>query len=463
MTTLATTEATGVTDSTRLRKLTGLINAPAFRSQSDGRVQLREQLRALALDGSPPLHSSELRMLSKLGEGAFAEVELCEVASVAMPRFGASLASAPRGPSGGALVAVKWLRTHAIADPCSLAPTAREHVELPAHEESNFFAEAALLRSVRHPSIVAAHGCYVFEHAGAIPQAQPRPAIILDYALGGTIYSRVRHGVGYSCAEALTWLSDLAGALAFLHEAVGHSTIVHRDIKPENVLIDADGRAKLADFGLFRALPAAHNGAGGNVGPLCSPRSVAGIHELFTTDSAGISQPLGTLDIRHANVTGRTGSSRYMAPEVWRSEPYSQRVDVFSFGILAWEVLCSQRAYTDRLFTCDQIAEYVATQNLRPKLPAKWPAELRELVSRCWAADSSERPSMSRVVTELKMLRVRVEAEHVPAEFACVLAPRVSRIAAIQRKFAGTFRRRASVPSVGPSAAVHTFRRRATV
>mmetsp|Transcript_22231 Transcript_22231/g.57086 ORF Transcript_22231/g.57086 Transcript_22231/m.57086 type:complete len:330 (+) Transcript_22231:2392-3381(+) len=257
-------EAAGVVkDIARLRKVAELASAPAFRAQSDAGdagVQLRAQLRALALNGSPALDASELRTLSKLGEGAFAEVELCEVAAAALPRFGDALAGAPRGPGGGALVAVKWLRTHFTREPDADAPTERVRVRMPAHEEANFFAEAALLRTIRHPAIIAAHGCYVLAQSDAMPPAKQRIALVLDYAAGGALNTRLRQGSGHTCAQALTWLCDLASALAFLHETVGHSTIVHRDVKPENVLISADGHAKLADFSLFRALPKIDHG-----------------------------------------------------------------------------------------------------------------------------------------------------------------------------------------------------------
>ena len=160
--------------------------------------------------------------------------------------------------------------------------------------------------------------------------------------------------------------------------------IVHRDIKPENVLIDEHGRAKLVDFGLFRFIHAAQP---------------SGLVAKLLSD--------GVRARRAAITTGQSGSNRYMAPENFRNAEYTHKVDVFSFAIVAWEVLMRKRAYTGLYLTADQVAEGVATLSLRPSLPSSWPRQQSALLAAMWAAEASDRPEMALVLKALEELQPR--------------------------------------------------------
>jgi serine/threonine protein kinase len=76
------------------------------------------------------------------------------------------------------------------------------------------------------------------------------------------------------------------------------------------------------------------------------------------------------------SVTCRTGTPRYMAPENWAGESYTYKVDVFSYGILAYEVLSGKRAYGELMMNGQALADAVAEQGLRPTIPGAWPGAL---------------------------------------------------------------------------------------
>ena len=95
-------------------------------------------------------------------------------------------------------------------------------------------------------------------------------------------------------------------------------------------------------------------------------------------------------------MTGGTGSLRYMAPEVAGSKPYNHKADVYSFGILLWELLSCKKPYAG--YGIDEYYEKVVYNEVRPDVDPKWPKELRDLMSRCWDANMENRPSSQEIV-----------------------------------------------------------------
>lgn len=110
------------------------------------------------------------------------------------------------------------------------------------------------------------------------------------------------------------------------------------------------------------------------------------------------------------NLTGRTGSLMYMAPEVFKEQPYSEKADVFSFGIMMYEVL--QRyimlSAVAVAGTYEELEGYCArvAGGYRPPLHDKWPPKLTKLLLDCWAQEPSLRPTMDEVVTRLEALQL---------------------------------------------------------
>lgn len=160
-------------------------------------------------------------------------------------------------------------------------------------------------------------------------------------------------------AERVMVAHDLASALAFLHD----NNIVYRDIKPENIGFDVRDDVKIFDFGL----------------------SV----ELKTSRD-----PNDTFKL-----SGNTGSPRYMAPEVALSQPYNEKCDVFSFGLLISLILDLKRPFEG--FTHPKMVQKVWNGNARPKVNPKWPKNLQKMVPICWGRDIAKRPGFVEIKDNL--------------------------------------------------------------
>jgi len=200
----------------------------------------------------------------------------------------------------------------------------------------------------------------------------PSLCIVTEYLGGGSLYNllhgRSRRPPGtppgalhLAVPLALRLACDVVAGMEYLH-AQG---VIHRDLKSANLLLDNLDRVKVADFG------AARPQAGGNM-------------------------------------TAETGTYRWMAPEVIDHKQYDQRVDVYSFGIVLWEMLTSQVPYA-HLSTLAAAAAVVQS-GLRPEVPAHVPPPLADLMVRCWAAESQSRPQFTQVAGELRIARELAEA-----------------------------------------------------
>lgn len=99
------------------------------------------------------------------------------------------------------------------------------------------------------------------------------------------------------------------------------------------------------------------------------------------------------------NLTGNTGSLRYMAPEVANCEPYNDRVDTYSFGILFWQICSLTTPYLG--YSTKMHAERVIGQGYRPKPDPTWPLSWVKLMKDCWSTDILSRPDFNHVVRVL--------------------------------------------------------------
>jgi hypothetical protein len=170
--------------------------------------------------------------------------------------------------------------------------------------------EARVMARLRHPNIVAVHD---------FQRTEDGAAIVMEFVEGGSLREKLQqHPNGLPVAEALRILRQIAAGL----EAAHASGVIHRDMKPENVLMDADGTARVTDFGL--ALP---------------------LHEASTRLTLS-GTAVGTVD--------------YMAPEQFRGVEADARLDVFALGVMAYELLTGK---TPR-------GSFDAPHRLRAEIPA---------------------------------------------------------------------------------------------
>lgn len=160
-------------------------------------------------------------------------------------------------------------------------------------------------------------------------------------------------------ASRLQVLEGLANGLGYLHT----QSIMYRDLKPENVGFDSSGNVKIFDFGLAK--------------------------EHQAKDNEGR---------KH---TGRTGSPRYMAPEVARSQAYGLSVDCYSFGILLWEILSLRLPFEN--MTLEDHHKLVVCAGHRPAIDASWSANLKDLIQGCWVDDPKSRlafPAIRKILLQ---------------------------------------------------------------
>eukprot|EP00210_Caulerpa_lentillifera_P003494 g3334.t1 len=235
--------------------------------------------------------------------------------------------------------------------------------------------------------------------------------IVQEYMSNGTLKQMVNNQMGspfkilYTKVQGLEWLIQIAKGLGYLHDL--KPRVIHRDLTLENIMLtlDVDGKiiAKLVDFGLHailedsKKLQKKKSGSDGDSFSSSNFRDSAFKDDcsVFTTASYKLS--------------GRTGSMMYMAPEVFGFLPYNEKADVFSFGIIMYEVLCKMLLLT---FVCcrgvpeevENYAQGIALGN-RPVVPEDWPESFATLVRQCWAQDPADRPSMNTIVSQLIDLR----------------------------------------------------------
>jgi len=178
-----------------------------------------------------------------------------------------------------------------------------------------------------------------------------------------------------SIRDALKQAHALADALHYCHDsAVPGCMVLHRDLKPGNVGLTSDGKIKLFDFGLARMLEGA-----------------------------------SSVSNKVYKMSGKTGSLRYMAPEVVNNQPYNYKVDVYSFGIILWELLSNKKSFLN-YDNEDEFVDQVVRGNKRLTINHKlWPPKLIKLMNSCWDVDSTKRPAFSKIVDVLDTVLIDME------------------------------------------------------
>ena len=101
-------------------------------------------------------------------------------------------------------------------------------------------------------------------------------------------------------------------------------------------------------------------------------------------------------------MTGTTGSLRYMAPEVALRKIYSEKVDVYSFGIMLWQMAADKVPFKG--LSRDEFMVRVVVGGERPKMGMMWPSRFTSLLQACWSADSRARPSFETIIIQLEKM-----------------------------------------------------------
>jgi Tol biopolymer transport system component len=209
-----------------------------------------------------------------------------------------------------------------------------------------FKREAEVLASLNHPNIAAIYG---------VEESNGLYALVMELVEGETLSSPL------AVDTALGYAKQIADALEYAHE----KGVMHRDLKPANIKVTPEGRVKLLDFGLAKAIedPAAQTGD-----PSHSPTLTLG-----ATQGGAI-----------------MGTAAYMPPEQATGKPADRRADIWSFGAVLYEMLTGKRA-----FAGESVTEILgAVLHVEPDwnaLPQQTPVSVTRLIQRCLKKDRKQR------------------------------------------------------------------------
>ncbi|CAM9168478.1 unnamed protein product [Discosporangium mesarthrocarpum] len=168
-------------------------------------------------------------------------------------------------------------------------------------------------------------------------------------------------------SERLQLGLELAQSLVYLHdEAIPGGVVIHRDLKPTNVGFTKEGHVKVIDLGL-----------------------------------SAMRDNREDLDDKY-EMTGETGSKRFMAPEVCKGIVYNEKADVYSFSIVLWEMCALTKPFAH--MGADEHYREVIEKGKRPLLDKSWPEGLNRLLESCWHDDPNRRPDARAVAARLQEL-----------------------------------------------------------
>uniref|UniRef100_A0A804MAN8 non-specific serine/threonine protein kinase n=1 Tax=Zea mays TaxID=4577 RepID=A0A804MAN8_MAIZE len=152
----------------------------------------------------------------------------------------------------------------------------------------------------------------------------------------------------------------------------------NRDLKSDNLLISGDKSIKIADFGVAR------------------------------------------IEVKTEGMTPETGTYRWMAPEMIQHRPYDQKVDVYSFGIVLWELITGMLPFAN--MTAVQAAFAVVNKGVRPAIPQDCLPTLAEIMTRCWDPNPDVRPPFTEVVRMLEHAEMEILSTVRKARFRCCMS-----------------------------------------
>ncbi|XP_071544016.1 uncharacterized protein [Panulirus ornatus] len=218
-------------------------------------------------------------------------------------------------------------------------------------EVNAFYNEVQQLARVQHDNIIYLHGACV---------SDIHKCLVIEYADGGSLYHLLHNSPNtqYNLAHGISWLLQCAKAVSYLH-AIQPRPLLHRDLKPPNLLLTKGAKIlKVCDFGTA-----------------C---------ELSTI------------------MSDNRGSAAWMAPEVFEGKLYTEKCDVYSWGIILWEVMTRRVPFQD-LGLAVRIM-WAVHQRQRPPLVTGCPKLLENLMKRCWDHNQVRRPRMEEVVEKISVV-----------------------------------------------------------
>ncbi|KAF9593490.1 hypothetical protein IFM89_023602 [Coptis chinensis] len=232
----------------------------------------------------------------------------------------------------------------------------------------NFRQEVSLMKRLRHPNVILFMGAVTSPQRLCIV-TEFLPRFILYFVLLRTLKlraSRSRFIVLPRNTTRLDWRRrvhmalDIARGMNYLHHC--NPPIIHRDLKSSNLLVDKNWTVKVGDFGLSRLK-----------------------HDTYLTTKTG------------------KGTPQWMAPEVLRNEPSDEKSDVYSYGVILWE-LATEKIPWDNLNSM-QVIGAVGFMNQRLEIPNDVDPQWVSLIESCWHSEPQSRPTFQELLESLKDLQ----------------------------------------------------------
>jgi serine/threonine protein kinase len=256
-------------------------------------------------------------------------------------------------------VALKLLKPELVADPV---------------RKSRFLVEAQSAAAVTHPAIASVYD---------IDEADGTMFIAMEYIEGRTVGRLIAEGE-LDLQGAVEIGHQIAEGLARAHEA----NIIHRDIKSDNIMVTRDGHAKLLDFGLAKLLDTG-----------------------LTEDDlpAEVSRTL-TRERVHTIAGTVLGTTNYMSPEQARGRPVDSRSDIFSLGVVLYEMVTGELPFSRE--TALDTMHAIVFEEAKPvtSLRRNLPPQVHQIISRCLRKRPEDRyPDAGRLADDLKRLEQNIE------------------------------------------------------
>jgi len=240
----------------------------------------------------------------------------------------------------GTKVSVKILDKESYKDPESI---------------NAFQHELTWFEKVRHPNVV--------QFIGAVTQNLPM-MIVLEYHSKGDLGSYLQKKGRLSLSKALRFALEIARGMNYLHECKP-DPVIHCDLKPKNILLDCGGQLKVAGFGVLRL-------------------------SKVSEDKVKLEQP---------EAIDRT--SLYLATEILKDEIFDRSVDVYSFGLILYEMVEGVPPFSK---SPEETAKLMSLDDKRTALKMKsksFPLDLKELIKECFHLDCVGRPTFSEIIVRL--------------------------------------------------------------
>ncbi|XP_038999645.1 serine/threonine-protein kinase EDR1-like [Hibiscus syriacus] len=213
---------------------------------------------------------------------------------------------------------------------------------------SDYKKEIDIMRKIRHPNVLLFMGAVY---------SQDRLAIVTEFLPRGSLFKALhKTNQALDVKRRMRMALDVARGMNYLHHR--NPPIVHRDLKSSNLLVDRNWNVKVGDFGLSRW----KNGT------------------FLTTK------------------TGR-GTPQWMAPEVLRNEPSNEKSDVFSFGVILWELMTVSIPWNN--LNCLQVVGVVGFMDRRLELPEGLDPHIESIIRDCWQSNPENRPSFEDIICRM--------------------------------------------------------------